>query len=146
MNMSFSTATCIYLNVNDMKESIDFYKELLQVDVEVQFEDRWAQFKITEDFHLGLLNPAYDKAFVEKGVDLDHHFNEAAIGNITERIESGNSVVLNLRADNLADEYERIQEFYPSDIGEIMYINFMTPYKYFIIQDPDGNLIEVADT
>ena len=27
---------------------------------------------------------------------------------------------------------------------EIMYINFMFPYYFFMVRDPDGNLIEIA--
>ena len=144
--MSSSRVVCVYLNVNDMKASINFYKQLLQVDVEAQFEDRWAQFKISEDIRLGLLNPGFDKAFIAKGIDLVQHYNEASMRNIPESIEVGNSVVLNLRADNLAEEFERIQKFCPVGIGEIMYFNFMTPYNCFMVQDPDGNSIEVADT
>ena len=144
--MSQSRAVCVYLNVSDMQSSINFYKQLLQVDVEAQFEDRWAQFKISEDFRLGLLNPGFDKAFIAKGIDLDQHYNAASIRNVPESIEAGNSIVLNLRADNLAEEFERIQIFCPTGISEIMYVNFMTPYNCFMLQDPDGNLIEVADT
>ena len=144
--MSSSRVVCVYLNVNDMQASINFYKQLLQVGVEAQFEDRWAQFKISEDIRLGLLNPGFDKAFIAKGIDLDQHYNEASIRNVPESIEAGNSVVLNLRTDNLAEEFERIQKFCPVGISEIMYVNFMTPYNCFMLQDPDGNLIEVADT
>lgn len=143
--MSSSNVVCVYLNVSNVQASIDFYSQLLQIEVEAQYKDRWAQFKISEEIRLGLLNPEFDKSVIAKGKDLDQHFNEAAMKNIPESIEAGNSIVLNLRADNLAEEYERIQKFCTSDLGEIMYVNFMTPYNYFMVQDPDGNLIEVAD-
>lgn len=143
--MSSSKVVCVYLNVNDIDASISFYKQLLQMDVEAQHKNRWAQFKISEDIRLGLLNPAFDQAFIAQGKDLDQHYNEAFIRNVPKSIETGNSVILNLRADKLVEEYERIQQFSPNNVSEIMYVNFMMPYNCFMVQDPDGNWIEIAD-
>lgn len=143
--MSLSRVTCVYLNVNDMDASIKFYKQLLQMDVEKRYEKRWAQFKITEDIRLGLLNPAYDQAMIVQGKDLAKHYNEEYIRNLPQKIKTGNSVVLNLRADDLMEEYDRIQQIHPGNVTEIMYVNFMFPYSFFMVQDPDGNWIEIAD-
>lgn len=143
--MSSSRVVCIYLNVEDMRASINFYRQLLQLDIEDGYEDRWAQFKISEEIRLGLLCPSYDRAWIEKGEDLDLHYNDAFIRNVPLEIRAGNSVVLNLRTDNLMEEYERVQAFYPGELSEIMYVNFMMPYHCFMVSDPDGNLIEIAD-
>lgn len=143
--MSSSKVVCVYLNVSNMIASINFYRELLQLDVEIHYENRWTQFKISEDMRLGLLNPAFDRDLIAQGRELDQHYNEAFMKNVPQRIETGNSVVLNLRTDNLMEEYERIRAMNPSGITEIMYVNFMFPYNCFMFQDPDGNWIEIAD-
>ena len=143
--MSSSVVVCVYLNVNDIRASIAFYKQLLQTDVERSYAERWAEFRISQDINLGLLNPAFDRAMIENGEDLDRHYNEAFMRNVPQNIHFGNSVVLNLRADNLLEEYERVQQIPPGVVSEIMYVNFMFPYHFFVVQDPDGNWIEIAD-
>jgi catechol 2,3-dioxygenase-like lactoylglutathione lyase family enzyme len=143
--MSSSRVVCIYLYVNDMQASIEFYKQLLQMDVERRYENRWVQFKISEDIRLGLLNPAYDEEVIAQGKDLEKHYNEAFIRNMPKNIRTGNRVILNLRADNLLEEYERVKQISPGYVSEMMYVDFMFPYNFFMMQDPDGNWIEIAD-
>lgn len=43
------------------------------------------------------------------------------------------------------EEYMRLKKKYPNQISNLMFVNFMFPYNFFIIKDPDGNLIEIAD-
>ena len=143
--MSTSIVTCIYLNVNDIEASIAFYQQLLQIEVEDRYQNRWAQFKLSEKIRLGLLNPAFDRAMIAKGGNLGQHYNEAFIRHIPQTIQPGNSMVLNLYTNNLQEEYERVQQIAPGRVSEILYVNFMMPYHCFIVQDPDGNLIEIAD-
>ena len=110
-----------------------------------RYENRWVQFKISEDIRFGLLNPAYDKEVIAQGKDLDKHYNEAFIRSIPKNIRTGNHVILNLRADNLPEEYERVKRISPGHVTEIMYVNFMFPYTFFMVQGPDGNWIVIAD-
>ncbi|MFX1535253.1 MAG: VOC family protein [Promethearchaeota archaeon] len=69
-----SQLSCVYLNVSNLDSSIDFYRTVLEKEVEVRYKNRWAQFRICEHFTLGLLCPAFDKAIIESGQDLSLHY------------------------------------------------------------------------
>ena len=54
-------------------------------------------------------------------------------------------IVINLGTPDLRKEYERIKGLrIASDLTEIRYINAGTPYWFFCLCDPDGNVIEVT--
>ncbi|MBE3113842.1 MAG: VOC family protein [Actinobacteria bacterium] len=142
--MSHSKLGCVYISVKDINKSIEFYGFLLQKEVEVSFKDRWAQFKINDDFRLGLLNPAFDKKIIKDRQDLDEHFDKNYIKNFSSKVRVGNSIILNLQTDDLNVEHRRLSTKYKDEVSEIMYINFMFPYYFFMVRDPDGNLIEIA--
>lgn len=142
--MSHSKLGCVYISVKDINRSIEFYGFLLQKEVEVSFKDRWAQFKITNDFRLGLLNPVFDKKIIKDRQDLDEHFDKNYIKNFSSKVRVGNSIILNLQTDDLNVEHQRLSAKYKDEVSEIMYINFMFPYYFFMVRDPDGNLIEIA--
>ena len=142
--MSHSKLGCVYISVKDINKSIEFYGFLLQKEVEVSFKDRWAQFKITDDFRLGLLNLTFDKKIIKEGQDLDEHFDKNYIKNFSSKVRVGNSIILNLQTDDLNAEHQRLSAKYKNEVSQIMYVNFMFPYHFFMIRDPDGNLIEIA--
>ncbi len=137
--------TCVYLVVKNMERSIDFYTSLFETKVDKRFEDRWAQIKTPNGFVIGLLNPNYDEQVIEKGKDLEKHYDKEYIKNISNKYTVGNTVVLNLKADNFEKEFKRIKRLKPKHISKTQYVNFMFPYHFFIVQDPDGNLIEISD-
>jgi len=128
--MSISRLGCVYLNVVNLDASIHFYEGLLQERIEKRYEDRWAQFKIAEEFRLGLLNPAYDRQVIEAGVDLEKHYDATFIQYHQDQVVMGNSVVLNLHADDLVAEYERVKQLDPRHQSPLMYVSYMFPHRF----------------
>lgn len=137
---------CVYFNVKDINNSIKFYEQLLEHKVERQFKTRWAEFKICEGFTFGLLSPLFDKNYISKNEDLSQHYDDNYIRNFSEKIKLGNNAILNLTTDNIKKDRERVKLIRPKalSVSKIMYINFMFPYYFFMVKDPDGNLIEIA--
>ena len=61
--------------------------------------------------------------------------------------DSNNSrkFVINLCTTDLRKEYERIKALnIGSDLTGIKYVNAGTPYWFFCLRDPDGNVIEIT--
>ncbi len=133
-----------YLITKNMKKSISFYEALLEMNVSAQSFDRWAQF----DFNgqcIALFNPKYDEELIDQNSDLEPNFNRAYIKNFKHnKIQYGNNMVLNFYIDNLNEEYKRIKELNIGKMTEIMYINISSPYYHFLLEDPDGNTIEIT--
>ena len=132
-----------YLITKDINKSISFYEQLLEMKVSAQTFDRWAQF----DFNghcIALFNSKYDEAFILNS-ESEKHYNQEYITNFKERkIHYGNNVVLNFYIDDLNKEYQRIKELKIGKVTEIMYLNISSPYYHFILDDPDGNTIEIT--
>lgn len=132
-----------YLITKDINKSISFYEQLLEMKVSAQTYDRWAQF----DFNghcIALFNPEYDEAFILNSESADH-YNQEYIKNFKERkIHYGNNMVLNFYIEDLNKEYQRIKELKIGKVTEIMYLNISSPYYHFILDDPDGNTIEIT--
>jgi len=137
--------TCIYINAMKFEETISFYKLLLNKDIEGRYEDRWAQIKISEELRLAFLNPVFDRDAVSEGRNLEQHYNQAFIENMPDKYSAGNSIILNCKAEDLHKEYERVRQFATGDISPIQYVNYMFPYHFFLVKDPEGNIIEIAD-
>jgi lactoylglutathione lyase len=133
-----------YLITKNMEKSISFYEALLEMNVSVQSFDRWAQFDF--DGHcIALFNPKYDEELIDQNSDLEPNFNRAYIKNFrNNKIQYGNNMVLNFYIDNLNEEYKRIKELNIGKMTEIMYINISSPYYHFLLEDPDGNTIEIT--
>lgn len=132
-----------YLITKDINKSILFYESLLEMKVSAQAYDRWAQF----DFNghcIALFNPKFDEAFIRTNGS-EEHYNQEYIKNFKDRkIHYGNNVVLNFYIDDLNKEYERIKELKIGNVTEIMYLNISSPYYHFLVDDPDGNTIEIT--
>ena len=119
----------VFFTVKDVDKSIEFYKKLLDIEpyaIEKYIDkdiSRWAEFGLADGMHFGLIN-------------------ESAMGK--ER-KLGNNSVLNLYTDNLQEAYEKVKHLgfnvlcEPSNVED-------SPYSYecFIMEDLDGNLIEIA--
>ena len=59
------------------------------------------------------------------------------------QIKYGNNFVLNFNINDLNAEYERVKELNIGKITPIMYLNIASPYYFFLLEDPDGNTIEI---
>jgi hypothetical protein len=136
---------CIYINAKKFEETIEFYKKLLNKDIEVQYKTRWAQIKINEGMRLAFLNIKFDKDAIENNIDIKKHYNDDFIRNLPVEYCSGNSIVLNMVAQNFHKEYERVKRL-SANVSPIQYVNYMMPYHFFTVEDPEGNLVEIADT
>ena len=137
--------TCTYIVVKNFEKSVDFYTSLLQTKVDSKFENRWASIKTPNGSTIGLLSANYDKQTVKSGKNLKKHYNQEFIKDMTDKYSVGNTMVLNLKADDFKKEYKRIKALNPNYISKIQYVNFMCPYNFFMVQDPDGNQIEISD-
>ncbi|WP_407342149.1 VOC family protein [Pengzhenrongella phosphoraccumulans] len=134
---------CTYLIVKDMDKSIAFYEELLEMKVSVRRYDRWAQFDFGKT--IALLNPDYDRRQIAQGSDLGAHYSSGYLAYLDERqIKYGNNIVLNLNTDDLNAEYLRIRDRRIGKTTEIMYLNISSPYYLFLVEDPDGNTVEIT--
>ncbi|WP_240843310.1 VOC family protein [Acidaminobacter sp. JC074] len=133
-----------YLIVKNMEASIDFYSALLEMKPTTQNEDRWVQF----DFHgscIALWNPDYDTKRMGSGEILEDVYSETYMSyHKNMNLRYGNNVVLNFYIDDLKEEYERLKNLDIGHMTPMMYINVACPYHLFIINDPDGNQIEIT--
>jgi lactoylglutathione lyase len=133
-----------YLITKNIKKSISFYEALLEKKVSVQRFDRWAQFNFNGNC-IALFNPKYDEELINLKSDIEPHYNREYIENFKNRkIQYGNNMVLNFYIDDLNEEYKRIKELNIGNMTEIMYINISSPYYHFLLEDPDGNTIEIT--
>ena len=113
---------CVYLCVKDMNRAIKFYEKFFEMKVSHRYKDRWADFGL-DNFTFGLYNPSFDK----------------------EKYKKGNNVIPNFYTNNIKKEYLRVKKLNPKTISEIGFVNFMFPYKYFLVEDTEGNVLEIAE-
>lgn len=133
-----------YLIVKDMDVSIAFYEALLEMKASSRNLNRWAQFNIGGGC-IALFNPKYDEEMIRQGKDLDAHYNKEYLAyKQNTSIKHGNNFVLNFYVDDLNAEIERVKGLGIGEISEIYYINVVMPYYCFMINDPDGNQIEIT--
>jgi len=134
----------IYIVARDFDKSVRFYKLLLERDVSAQNRNRFAIFNI-ERLCLSIMNGYFDFDNPDKVTTKGKRYEEYDdYVKIAEAKNTG-KIVINLSADDLKKEYDRIREL---DIGskltEIRYINARNPYYYFSMKDPDDNTIEIT--
>lgn len=133
-----------YLLVNDMEKSICFYEHLLEMKVTSQNFNRWAQFNFRGKC-IALMNQKYDEERIKKRVNLEGVYSEEYLKYYANfKIAYGNNLVLNFYVDNLNGEYERLKNLNIGKVSPIMYLNVASPYYFFLIEDPDGNQLEIT--
>jgi lactoylglutathione lyase len=113
-----------YFLVTDLKRSIDFYEKLLDIKPSHVEGDRWADFYYGgEKYYFGLL--------------CDKEINKLR--------KVGNNGVLNLRSNDIEQDFEKAKSMGAKILTEICDTP-ESPYEYmsFNVEDPDGNVIEVA--
>jgi len=134
---------CTYIKVSDMEKSINFYSKLLQIQPQYSNKERWVMFNCGNT--LALYNLQYDIDILNKNENTDFHYNEAYIKYLRqENTGAGKTVVFNFDVDNLNEEFERVKNLNIGKVSEIMYVNITMPYYFFIVNDIDGNEIEVT--
>lgn len=131
-----------YIYVNDIEKSLNFYKLLLQKDPLYCNDDRWIVFDCGHQ--LALYNKKYDEKLLKENCDF--HFNQAYIHDFLKEdsYKKNNIVIFNFVVEDLKSEYERIKLLGIGKVSEMMYVNIHTPYYYFNVIDPDGNILEIT--
>jgi len=132
----------VYLIVNDFEEYVEFYEKLLGMPVSSRNMDRFAQFN---GKNISIMNGHFDAEHPDKIVrkggydELFDDFRSKALAQNTHKF------VLNFWVEDLQKEYERIRSLNLSkNLSKIKYIKNVSPYYYFCLTDPDGNIIEVT--
>jgi lactoylglutathione lyase len=134
----------IYLVVKEFEKSLEFYEKLLEMPVSKMNMNRFAMFNF-EGNCIALMNGLFDSHHPDK-VERKGEFNEyfddlKQIANLP----NSRKAVLNFWDEDLKEEYRRIKELNISDkLTSIKYICNVSPYYYFQLTDPDGNIIEVT--
>ena len=136
---------CVYFIVKNMQKSIAFYEALLEQKISSENINRWGQFNLKIGTTIALYNPEFDFNALEEKEKLNEHYNQEYIEFIkNNKTKYGSNSVLNFSTDNLKSEYERIKKLDIGKVTEIMYVNIVVPYYFFMVEDPDGNLIEIT--
>lgn len=134
---------CTYIKVSNMEKSIDFYSKLLQAQPQYSNKDRWVMFHCGNT--LALYNLQYDIDMLNRSENNASHYSDAYIKYLRqENTGASKTVVFNCTVDNLNEEFERIKNLNIGKVSEIMYVNITMPYYFFMVNDPDGNEIEIA--
>lgn len=134
----------IYLIANDFEKSVDFYEKLLQMSVTSKNMSRFAQF-VFEGHNISIMNGHFDT---------DHPDKVFHVGDYTDSFDDFKKIalapntrkfVLNFWDEDLRREHERIKGLNISEtLTNIKYVCSVSPYYYFQLTDPDGNVIEVT--
>ena len=135
----------IYLVVNDFEKSIAFYEKLLEIPVTSRNMDRFAQFMF-EGHNISLMNGHFDAENPDKIVRKGNYTN-ALFEDMRGRTLASNThkFVLNFWEEDLQAEYERVKNLNITEhLSNIRYFCYVSPYCYFDLTDPDGNIIEVT--
>lgn len=134
----------IYLVARDFEKSVDFYKKLFDIDVSSQNKTRFAIFN-ANGLRLCILNGYFDRDNPDMVIE-EREYNALYDDCATVAdAENSRKIVINLESSNLSQEYDRIKALnIGSNLTSIRYINAGTPYWYFCLLDPDGNVIEIT--
>lgn len=134
----------VYLIVNDFEKSILFYEKLLQIPVTKRNMSRFAMF----DFDgkcIALMNGHFDAENPDKVIhkgEYSKYFDDMEAIALTP---NSRKMVLNFWDEDLLREYERVKELEITDnLTKIRYVCNVSPYYFFQLTDPDGNIIEVT--
>ena len=134
----------IYLIVSDFEKSVDFYEKLLLIPVTKRNMNRFALFDF-EGNCIALMNGHFDAENPDKVVhkgEYSEYFDDLKAIALSP---NSHKTVLNFWDEDLRKEYERVKELAITDhLTKIKYVCNVSPYYYFQLTDPDGNVIEVT--
>lgn len=134
----------VYLIVKNFNDSINFYENLLEMPVSKKNMNRFAMFNFDGQC-ISIMNGHFDKENPDKVItkgNFDEYFDDLLqISNLP----NSRKVVLNFWDEDLRREYNRVKKLnISSKLTSIKYICNVSPYYYFQLTDPDGNIIEVT--
>jgi catechol 2,3-dioxygenase-like lactoylglutathione lyase family enzyme len=132
-----------YFIAKDMEKSIAFYTKLLGCEPKTRNIRRFVEFH-GDNFCIALFNPQYDIELIQSGADTSKFYNDAFLEYKNKVISYGNNAVLNFWVEDLNAEYERVKRLDIGALTRIFFINVVAPYYCFIVEDPDGNSIEIT--
>lgn len=134
---------CTYISVADIDGSLKFYQQLLQMEPTCVNAERWFSFACGNTF--ALYNPAFDEQLIQEN-RMEGRFNDAYLEDFRQNKQKNlnDTVILNFVVDDVQKEYERLKQLNLGELSELMYVNIVSPYWYFNIKDPDGNLLEIT--
>ena len=94
-----------YIETDDFNKSVEFYKNILQIEPIIYCENRWVEFECGNK--IAIYNKKYDEKIIKE--NNYKNFNEAYISNFNkvEKDKKNNIIILNFYTDNLKKEYER---------------------------------------
>lgn len=134
----------VYIIVRDFAASLTFYEKLLGQKVTARNGDRFACFDF-EGHGIALLNGFFDEQNPGKTLhdgQYDPAFDDYAA---LARAQNTRKLVWNFWTEDLAKERERIAALgITNTLTPIKYLCNASPYYYFQLLDPDGNVIEVT--
>ena len=134
----------IYLIVNDFEKSISFYEKLLEIPVTSKNMSRFAQF-IFDGHNISIMNGHFDTEHPDKVVHKGGYTNFMDDLKNIALSQNTNKFVLNFWDEDLRKEHERVKMLNISEtLTDIKYVCNVSPYYYFQMTDPDGNIIEVT--
>ena len=134
----------IYLIANDFEKSIAFYEKLLEIPVTSKNMSRFAQF-VFEGHNISIMNGHFDTDHPDKVVHKGGYTDSMDDLQTIALAPNTHKFVLNFWDEDLRNEYERVKGLNISEaLTTIKYVCNVSPYYYFQLSDPDGNIIEVT--
>lgn len=89
-----------------------------------------------------MYNLKFDEELIESGENLQEHYSNELLKYYQDRkIQYGNNFVLNFYVDDLNSEYKRVKELNVGKMSEILYVNIVLPYYYFLFSFTEVKLI-----
>lgn len=133
-----------YIIARNMERSVEFYSLLFGMEPSARISDRWAQFDISGGC-FGIFNQMFDYKELISGKTVTAEYNKSYIDRLRKHnTVFGNNVIHHFRSAHLNDEYERLEALRIGPLSDILYVNIDTPYYFFTLSDPDGNIIEIT--
>ncbi|MCL2301486.1 MAG: VOC family protein [Firmicutes bacterium] len=133
----------VYIVVKDFRKSVDFYEKLLGIPLSSENNGRFASFYF-EGHCISILNGMFDAANPDKvtrkgGEEGSDALREIALAPNTHKF------TFNFSADDLRASHARIKALgLAEDLSRVHYMCYAAPYYFFVLHDPDGNMIEVT--
>lgn len=134
----------IYLIVNDFEKTIAFYEKLLEMPVTSRNMERFAQF-VFEGHNISIMNGHFDTDNPDKVIHKGEHTD--LFDDLLRKALAPNThkFIFNFWDEDLKAEYERVKSLgITENLSRIKYVYNVSPYYFFHLTDPDGNIIEVT--